>query len=78
MIKLLSEEDKYVLSPENVEVAREMARAFIADDSEKMIELAKKLILPLRRLKSYGKDYVLENSLPTITAEIANDTDWLK
>ena len=78
MIKLLSEEDKYVLSPENVEVAREMARAFIADDSEKMIELAKKLILPLRRLKSYGKDYVLENGLPTITAEIANDTDWLK
>ena len=74
MIKLLSEEDKYVLSPENVEVAREMARAFIADDSEKMIELAKKLI-PLRRLKSYGKDYVLENGLPTITAEIANDTD---
>ena len=29
------------------EVAREMARAYIADDLEKMRELAKKLILPL-------------------------------
>ena len=78
MTRPLSEEDKYVLSPENVEVAREMARAYIADDLEKMRELAKKLILPLSRLKFHGKEHVLKYGLPTITAEIANDTDWLK
>ena len=78
MTKPLSEEDKYVLSPENVEVAREMARAYIADDEEKMDELAKKLILPLSRLKFHGKEHVLKYGLPTITAETANDTDWLK
>ena len=47
-------------------------------DKEKIDELARKLILPLSRLKFCGKEFVLENGLPTITAEIANDTDWLK
>ena len=71
-------EKQYVLSPENVDIARQMADAIIAGDEEKQVELDKKLILPLSRLKSLGKDYVLENGLPTITAEIVNDTDWLK
>ena len=78
MTKPHPDEDKYVLSPENVQVAFDMARAYIADDEEKMDELAKKLILPLSRLKFHGKEHVLKYGLPTITAEIANDTDWLK
>ena len=71
-------EEKYVLSPENVEIARQMADAVIANDEDKMAELDKKLVLPLRRLKAIGRDGVLRRGLPTITAEIVDDTDWLK
>ena len=78
MTEILPHEKKYVLSPENVEVAREMARAISAKDYEKMDELGKKLIIPLSLLKCYGKEFVLATGVPTITAEIANDTDWLK
>ncbi len=78
MTKTLPHERKYVLSPENLQVARDMVDALDADDKEKIDELARKLILPLSRLKFCGKEFVLENGLPTITAEIANDTDWLK
>ena len=78
MTKTLPHERKYVLSPENLQVARDMVDALDADDKEKIDELARKLILPLSRLKFCGKEFVLENGLPTITAEIVNDTDWLK
>ena len=78
MIEALPHERKYVLSPENVQVARDIVKAISAKDYEKMDELAKKMILPLSLLKGYGKERVLEYGLPTITAEIANDTDWLK
>ena len=78
MTKPHPDEDKYVLSPENVQVAFDMVDAMSAKDYEKMDELAKKLILPLSRLKFHGKEHVLKYGLPTITAEIANDTDWLK
>ena len=60
------------------QVAFELAEAYLAYDEEKMRELSKKLILPLSRLKSCGKEFVLEYGILTITAEIANDTDWLK
>ncbi len=72
------DEDKYTLSPENMKVVDELMDALIANDMEKIDELATKLILPLRELKGYGKDKVRKYGLPTITAEIANDTDWLK
>jgi ABC-type histidine transport system ATPase subunit len=72
------DEDKYVLSKENIQVTRDLADAFAARDQDRIIELRTKLILPLRSLKGYGKEYVIRNGLPTITAEIANDTDWLK
>ena len=78
MTKTLPHERKYVLSPENLQVARDMLDALEIDDKEKIDELARKLILPLSRLKFCGKEFVLENGLPTITAEIVNDTDWLK
>ena len=78
MTTTLPHERKYVLSPENMQVARDIVRAISAKDYEKMDELAKKMILPLSLLKGYGKERVLEYGLPTITAEIANDTDWLK
>ena len=71
-------EEKYCLSAENLEIANQMADAVIAKDHEKMAELDKKMILPLARLKSLGKEEVLRRGLPTITAEIVNDTDWLK
>ena len=78
MTTTLPHERKYVLSPENVQVAHDIADAIAAKDYEKMDELAKKMILPLSLLKGYGKERVLEYGLPTITAEIVNDTDWLK
>ena len=78
MATTLPHERKYVLSPENVQVAHDIADAIAAKDYEKMDELAKKMILPLSLLKGYGKERVLEYGLPTITAEIVNDTDWLK
>ena len=78
MIEALPHERKYVLSPENVQVAHDIADAIAAKDYEKMDELAKKMILPLSLLKCYGKEFVLATGVPTITAEIANDTDWLK
>ena len=77
-IKPHPNEDDYVLSPENVQCARDMVDALAAKDMERARELSKKLILPLWRLKSYGKEHILKNGIPTITAEIANDTDWLK
>ena len=78
MMNVQPHEEKYVLSPENMDIARELADALIARDDDKVAEMKRKLVLPLRRLKHLGKDYVLEHGLPTITAEIANDTDWLK
>jgi hypothetical protein len=72
------DEDKYVLSKENLQVARDLADALMADDDDLIYELRTKFILPLRSLKGYGKEYVIRHGLPTITAEIANDTDWLK
>ena len=56
----LPHERKYVLSPENVQVAHDIADAIAAKDYEKMDELAKKMILPLSLLKGYGKERVLE------------------
>ena len=78
MATTLPHERKYVLSPENVQVARDIVRAISAKDYDKMDELGKKLIIPLSLLKCYGKEFVLATGVPTITAEIANDTDWLK
>ena len=78
MATTLPHERKYVLSPENVQVAHDIADAIAAKDYEKMHELGKKLIIPLSLLKCYGKEFVLATGVPTITAEIANDTDWLK
>ena len=78
MATTLPHEKKYVLSPENVQVARGIARAISAKDYDKMYELAKKLIIPLSLLKCYGKEFVLATGVPTITAEIVNDTDRLK
>ena len=71
-------EEKYCLSPQNMEYAHQMVKALVANDEEKMAELDKKLVLPLSQLKALGKEDVLRRGLPTITAEIVNDTDWLK
>jgi hypothetical protein len=72
------DEKKYILSPENLQVCRDLVDALVARDQDRIDELRRKLILPLRSLKGYGREYVIRNGLPTITAEIADDTDWLK
>ena len=74
----LFDEKRYTLSPENIQVARDMVDALVAKDQHKIDELATKMVLPLSLLKAFGKDFVLRNGLPTVTAELANDTDWLK
>ena len=70
-------EEQYCLSAQNLEYAHQMADAIIARDEEKMAEIERKMILPLARLKTLGKEYIHENGVPTICAEIVNDTDWL-
>jgi hypothetical protein len=72
------DEDKYVLSPENIQVNRDLADALVARDQDRIDELRRKFVLPLKALKGYGREYVIRHGLPTITAEIANDTDWLE
>jgi len=72
------DEKHYTLSPENIQVARDMADALAAWDQEKIDELATKMVLPLSMLKALGKDFVKKTGLPTVTAELAHDTDWLK
>ncbi len=71
-------EKKYVLSPENLKVNGQIAEALLADDMDKVDELLTKWILPLKSLKNLGREFVIRNGLPTVTAEIANDTDWLE
>ena len=75
MTVTLPHERKYILSRENVKIAHEIADALVANNQEKIDELAKKLILPLSKLKFHVKNLVLENGLPTITTEVANHTD---
>jgi hypothetical protein len=72
------DEKKYTQSPENRQVCRDLVDALMADDIDQIYELRTKFILPLKALKGYGREYVIRNGLPTITAEIANDTEWLK
>jgi hypothetical protein len=72
------DEDKYTLSPENIQTRNELVDALVARDQDRIDELRRKFVLPLKALKGYGRDYVIRHGLPTITAEIANDTDWLK
>ena len=71
-------EEKYVLSPQNIEYVHQMVDAIVDDDEERMAELEKKIIIPLARLKTLGKEYIHKHGVPTITAELVNDTDWLK
>jgi hypothetical protein len=78
MTETQSKEDELLLSEENMKVVYELADALEAGDLDRIYELQTKMILPLKTLKYYGSEYVIRNGLPTITAEIANDTDWLK
>jgi hypothetical protein len=72
------DEKKYTLSSENMKICRDLGDALVAGDRDRIDELRRKFVLPLRSLKGYGREYVIRHGLPTITAEIANDTDWLK
>ena len=78
MSEILPHEEQHCLSEKNLQLARDMGDALLAGDEEKQAEIEKQMILPLSRLKFLGKEYVIENGLPTICAEIAGDTDWLK
>jgi hypothetical protein len=72
------DEDKYVLSDENMKVTHDFIDALKNKDWDKIAELETKIIFPLKTLKSFGQEFVIRHGLPTITAEIANDTEWLK
>jgi hypothetical protein len=78
MISCEPHEKKYVHSPENIKVTNDLIDALYNKDYDKFDELRSKVIFPLSLLKAYGKDFVIRNGLPIITAEIVNDTDWLK
>ena len=71
-------EDKLVDSPENRKIRQASIKAYIAGDREECDRLAKKLIVPSGLLKALGKDFVKSKGLPTITCEMADDTEWLK
>ena len=71
-------EDKLVNSPENRKIRQASIKAYIAGDREECDRLAKKLIVRSGLLKALGKDFVKSKELPTITCEMADDTEWLK
>ena len=71
-------EDKIINTPENRKVRRAMIDAYIAGDEEEWSRLVKKLIVRSGLLKALGKNFVERTGAPTITCEMANDTDWLK
>ena len=71
-------EDKLVNSSENLKNGRAMVQAYIAGDKEESERLMKKVIQPSGLLKALGKDFVKSREIPTITCEMANDTEWLK
>ena len=71
-------EDKLVDSPENRKIRRALIDAYIAGDKEEWSRLVKILIVPSGQLKALGKNFVERTGAPTITCEMANDTDWLK
>ncbi len=77
-IKPHIDEKKYTHSPENKQATLDMADALVSYDMEEIRRAAKKVIFPLDTLKVFGKDFVNDYELSTITAEIANDTQWLK
>ena len=82
-IKADYNEDDYVYSEENLQAiyATMDAMRDVLDgkgDMSKVYELHSKAVFPLRMLKAAGKDIVLETRTSTLTAELANDTDWLK
>ena len=47
-------------------------------DMSKVYELNSKVVVPLSMLKALDKDLIHETGTSTLTAELANDTDWLK
>ena len=71
-------EDKIVNSPENLKIQGELVQAYIDGDEEEFARLAKIMIAPSGLLKALGKEFVERRGVPTITCEMANDTDWLK
>ncbi len=72
------DEQQYTLSADNMGVAEEMVEALESEDQQRIDELAAKMVLPLSLLKAIGKEKVAEYGFPTLTAELANDTEWLK
>ncbi len=71
-------EKEYTHSPENQQATLDMADALVSGDAEEIRRVAKKIIFPLDTLKILGKDFINDYGFPTITAELANDTQWLK
>ena len=71
-------EDKLYNSPENLKVRRALVQAYVDGDEEEFNRLVKIMIAPSGLLKALGKDFVERTGAPTITCEMANDTDWLK
>ena len=71
-------ENKLYNSPENKKVRKAIVQAYINGDKEEVDRLMKILIAPSGQLKALGKDFVERTGAPTITCEMANDTDWLK
>ena len=71
-------EDKIVNSPENLKIQGELVQAYVDGDEEEWNRLVKIMIAPSGLLKALGKDFVERTGAPTITCEMANDTDWLK
>ena len=77
-IKPHIDEKEYTHSPENKQATLDMSMALTANDTEEIQRLATKMVLPLGLLKAVGKDFIHKYNLPITTAELANDTEWLK
>ena len=71
-------ERELINTPENRKVGRAMVQAYANGNKEEAERLMKKYIAPSGLLKALGKDFVERTGVPTITCEMANDTDWLK
>ena len=71
-------EDELYNSPENMKVREALVQAYVDGDEEEFNRLVKIMIAPSGLLKALGKDFVERTGAPTITCEMANDTDWLK
>ena len=71
-------EDELYNSPENMKVREALVQAYVDGDEEEWNRLVKIMITPSGHLKALGKDFVERTGAPTITCEMANDTDWLK